>query len=568
MLKQFKQKWSSLASRILEGKRSQILYGKSYGVKLKSVSTNIVNPPAIVGVYPDGGAGQLCWIDLEQHPDILAKYYNENSRLLPFLKALGNVVPVFYTKTYSTAVELLFRLKTEQLTDCFIASSDLEILSACFSEYPEVGRVWCVASDLQPDEVTKTAHSHRVNVVCTYENWNREQVFYYKQRLISTWQFAKANDRASLYQLLISGCRAIVTEKADVLVDLLQEFSKDITVISQPVMIGHRGISSNQKYMENTLTTAMESVKLGANVIDIDTRLTKDGRLVAFHGWVIDRILEGTGEIRSYTLAELQQMKFRYGLNPEEKVLTLEEFFQKMLEEFPEKHLMFTCEIGGDIVESVGKLKEILDRNPTMQDKLMIKCKNGRFGYAELKKQLPYLPVRNYLNDVIAPENANKETLLSINAALHQRCIPWCAKYRKFHQGLLQQLQLRSHIIIKLMQNTVEKVKTDLFSGIELLITDINLAKNFAYSLKCETKIRLSVGEKITPSAVLVGCGMQKETTADEIAALEDTSIVSISGGTLHGIKKGECHIYLKKKTDYQGMEYTVLSDAVKIIVE
>ncbi|MBR5239102.1 MAG: hypothetical protein IKW04_00825 [Clostridia bacterium] len=567
MVKQLKSKWNSLASRMADRKRSRALFGKSYGVALKSVSTKIVNPPAIVSVYPNGETGQLCWIDLEKNIDILSKYYNEDSRLLPLVKTLGAKVPVFYTETYSKAVELLFRLKTEQLTDCFISSSNLEILSACFQEYPQIGRVWCVPSNAEPAELVKTAHSHRVNVICTRDVWSREQVFYFKQRLISTWQFAEDSSDVSLYRLFASGCRAVVTEQADKFSELLMKNSEK-TVISQPVIIGHRGISSNQKYMENTLTTAMESVKLGANVIDIDTRLTKDGVLIAFHGWLIDRILEGTGEVRTYTLAELQKMKFRYGLNPEEKVLPLEEFFQKMIEAFPDKKLMFTCEIGGDIVESVGKLKEILDRNPVMQDKLMIKCKNGRFGYAELKKQIPYLPVRNYINDVIAPGNEKKETMLSLSTALHQRTIPWCAKYRKFHKGLLSQLQLRSHIVIKLMQNTVEKVKDDLFSGIELLITDINLAKGFAYGLECDKEVCLSVGKNFTPTVTLHGCAVAKETAADEIVILDGESMVSVSDGNITALKKGVCHIYLKKKTAYQGVEYFVLSDAVKLIVE
>lgn len=568
MIKQLKSKWSRLASLVSEQKRSRALFGKCYSVKLNTVPTSVVNPPTVAGLYPGKNRGQLLWIDLDKNAEILSGYYNENTRLLPFVKTLKNVVPVFYTETYSTAVELLFRLKTEQLTDCFIASSDLEILSACYGEYAEIGRVWCVPSNMENPKIVQIAHSHQVNIVCTKDGWDEGRVFYLKQRLITVWQFAREHTKVYLHRLLLSGCRVIVTEKPDILMDLLQNISQTPTVIQKPIIIGHRGISSNKKYMENTLTTAIESVKLGANVIDIDTRLTKDGRLIAFHGWLIDRILEGTGEVRSYTLAELQKMKFRYGLNPQETVLPLEEFFQQMLDTFPEQNLMFTCEIGGDIVESVGKLKEILDKNPTMQDKLMIKCKNGRFGYSELKKQLPYLPVRNYINDVITPNNCAKPTLLSIHTALHQRNIPWCAKYRKFHKGLLAQLQLRSHLIIKLMQNTQDKIKNDLFSGIELLTTDTNLVKGFIYQLEAEKEIRLSVGEKVVPEGVLIGCGIQTKTTADEFVILENESAVLLEKGNLVAKKAGVCYGYLKKSVVCFQKEYLVLSDIVKIIVE
>ncbi len=567
MIKQAKKKWDRLVSLLWERSRNRALFRGRYGVKLKTVPTKVVNPPAVIGIYPNAGECQLCWVDVDKQLDFIGSYYNERNRLQPFLKILGNAVPVFYTEQYRTAVELLFRLKTEQLSDCFIASSDMEILSACYQEYPDVGRVWCVPDDMEQSEIVKTAHSNRVNIICTKHSWNENVVFYFKQRLITVWQFAKGNP-VSLYEALVSGCRGVITEKPAVLYVLLKTFQKSSTIVQKPLVIGHRGISSNKKYMENTLTTAIESVKLGANVIDVDTRLTKDGRLIAFHGWIIDRILEGKGEVRSYTLSELQTMKFRYGLNPEEKVLPLEEFFQRVKEAFPEKRLMFTCEIGGDIVESVAKLKEILDRFPNLQDSLMVKCKNGKYGYGELKKQLPYLPVRNYLNDVISPRDCAKSTILHIIGELHKRTIPWCAKYRKFHKKLLQQLQLRSIIVIKLMQNTIEKISGDLFSGIELMCTDVNLLDGFFYTLKTEKEVQLSLGETKTFPVTLEGFGNSLQTVADCAFFLENGDICTAKEGSVTAKKAGECVLYLKKTLKYHKKTYEVLSEPVKIIVK
>ncbi|MBQ7950397.1 MAG: hypothetical protein IJ278_01555 [Clostridia bacterium] len=567
MLKQFIKKWDRLVSLLWERKRSRVLFRGQYGVKMKPVPTQIVNPPAVIGIYPNVGTCQLCWIDLDAHPGILGQYYNEKSRLLPFLKALGNVVPVFCTDTYGKAVELLFRLKTEEISDCFIATTNLEILSACYQEYPKVGRVWCVSDDMEQSAIVKTAHSNRVNVICSKTGWSQEVVFYFKQRLLTVWQYAKG-DRISLCEALVSGCRGVITEQPEAFASLLTEISQKTTIIGQPIIIGHRGISSNLTYMENTLTTAIESVKLGANVIDIDTRLTKDGRLIAFHGWTIDRILEGEGEVRSYTLSQLQKMKFRYGLNPEEKVLPLEEFFQRMMETFPHKHLMFTCEIGGDIVESVAKLKEILDRFPNLQDSLMVKCKNGKYGYSELKKQLPYLPVRNYLNDVISPRDCAKSTILHIIGELHQRSIPWCAKYRKFHKKLLQQLQLRSTIVIKLMQNTKEKIESDLFSGIELLCTDVNLLAGFFFALNAEKEVHLSMGETYSPMATAVGCEGATEVIPDGVFFLENSDICVQKDGSIYANKSGSCVLLWIKTLKYHNTVYQILSEPIKIIVK
>ena len=568
MIRRIKNSWSNLLFHINHKKRSRAIFGSRYAVDLKPVSTAVVNPPAVVGIYPDVEGSQLLWISVDEQLDCMEKYYNENNRLLSFFKTIGNVVPVFYTESYHNAVELLFRLKTEQLIDCFIVSSDLEILKICYQEYAEVGRVWCVPSGMELSEIMKTAHSCCINTVCTNGDYTKEQVFYLKQRLITVWQRDYGNSAVSLYKLMLSGCRAIVTEQPKILNALLQTFSQTPVIIQEPIIIGHRGISSNKKYMENTLTTAIEAIKLGANVIDVDTRLTKDGKLIAFHGWVIDRLLEGSGEVRSYTLEELQNMKYRYGMNPDEKVLQVNELVQTLIETFPEKDLMFTFEIGGDIVGSVEKLLELLTAYPLLQDKVMVKCKNGHYGYAELKKQLPYLPVRNYVNEITTPVFYKNYILLHFLAEQRKQTIQWCGKYRFFHKKLLKQIQLRSNLVIKLMQNTVKKVKNDLFSGIELLITDINLAKDFAYALECDKEICLSVGENFTPTVTLHGCAVAEETTADEVVILDGESFVSIAGGNITALKKGVCHIYLKKKTAYHDVEYFVLSDAVKLIVE
>ncbi len=568
MQKQLKQFWSRLTSFRLQQKRSRILFGGCHGVSLAPVSTKIVNPPAVGGIYPNPTESQLCWIDLDKHPQILAQYYNESSRLFSFLKTLGNKIPVFYTEQYHTAVELLFRLKTEQLSDCFVASGEIEILSACWREYPKVGRVFCTDDNYAGAELAKLLHTRQVTTVLTNQFWDHDTVFYLTQRLISVWQFAKEHDEGSLYRYLVSGCSAIFTQQPEVLIALMNRFSRLPTVLRKPLVIGHRGISSNKKYMENTLTTAIESVKLGANVIDVDTRLTKDGRLIAFHGWLIDRILEGSGEVRLYTLAQLQAMKFRYGLNPEEKVLPLEEFFLKMLEAFPEKHLMFTCEIGGDIVESVEKLKEILEKYPVMQDKLMVKCKNGKYGYGELKYRLPYLPVRNYLNDVASPAVYNKETLLHILAELRSRNIPWCAKYRKFHQKLLSQLQLRGTIVIKLMQNTLEKVSADLFCGIGLMITDVNLLNGFYYTLETEKEVILNKGERHEFSVTSVGLQGREEERADQVIWIVKNPSCSLEQNTLIANKSGECIVCVTKEKSFGNRKYQVVSQPIKIIVK
>ena len=76
----------------------------------------------------------------------------------------------------------------------------------------------------------------------------------------------------------------------------------------RPVRIAHRGASG--LYPENTLLAMDKAVKFGADMIEFDLRLTKDGIPVLQHDAVIDRNSTGKGEPGLYTLAELRKFNF------------------------------------------------------------------------------------------------------------------------------------------------------------------------------------------------------------------------------------------------------------------
>ena len=73
---------------------------------------------------------------------------------------------------------------------------------------------------------------------------------------------------------------------------------------ARPV-IGHRG---NRAFApENTLPSFLEAVALGADALEFDLRLTRDGQLVVFHDATLERTTDGSGPLAQRTLAELKQ---------------------------------------------------------------------------------------------------------------------------------------------------------------------------------------------------------------------------------------------------------------------
>ena len=71
----------------------------------------------------------------------------------------------------------------------------------------------------------------------------------------------------------------------------------------------HRGFSG--KYPENTMLAFRKALEAGADGIELDVQLTKDGEPVVIHDEKTDRTTNGTGFVCDYTLEELKKVGVR-----------------------------------------------------------------------------------------------------------------------------------------------------------------------------------------------------------------------------------------------------------------
>jgi glycerophosphoryl diester phosphodiesterase len=72
----------------------------------------------------------------------------------------------------------------------------------------------------------------------------------------------------------------------------------------------HQG--GEDEFPSNTLFAYKESLKHGADLLEIDVGVTKDGKLVVLHDNKVDRTTNGTGSITDMTLAEVQKLDAAY----------------------------------------------------------------------------------------------------------------------------------------------------------------------------------------------------------------------------------------------------------------
>ena len=84
--------------------------------------------------------------------------------------------------------------------------------------------------------------------------------------------------------------------------------SWDILPGSQPIplIIAHRGDLTAAP--ENTLPAFQRAWQAGADGVELDVRVTRDGQLVVFHDRTVERTSNGCGPVDGFTLTEIQSL--------------------------------------------------------------------------------------------------------------------------------------------------------------------------------------------------------------------------------------------------------------------
>jgi glycerophosphoryl diester phosphodiesterase len=72
------------------------------------------------------------------------------------------------------------------------------------------------------------------------------------------------------------------------------------------LVIAHRG--NRVRAPENTVASLAEATELGADALEFDVRVTRDGVAVLLHDPDLDRTTNGHGRLADYTLAEVQTL--------------------------------------------------------------------------------------------------------------------------------------------------------------------------------------------------------------------------------------------------------------------
>ena len=144
--------------------------------------------------------------------------------------------------------------------------------------------------------------------------------------------------------------------------------------IQRPLVIAHQG--GDGLWPGDTLYAFEKAVEIGADVLEMDAHITRDGQIVLMHDEEVDRTSEGTGPIEKLTTVELKQLDAAYKWSNDGgktfpyrgqgiEIPTLEEVFER----FPQMRYVIEIKLTQKPIDK--PLCELL-RTYTMQDRVII----------------------------------------------------------------------------------------------------------------------------------------------------------------------------------------------------
>ncbi len=157
----------------------------------------------------------------------------------------------------------------------------------------------------------------------------------------------------------------------------------------QPLVFGHRGASAHAP--ENTLAAFQLALEQGADGIELDVRLSRDGEVMVLHDGRVERVTGQPGALADLTRAEIQRLDAGSLFSPAfagERIPSLTEVFETFGDQ-----LLYDLEIKNFAAPQNGLETRVLAliRRYRLQQQVLISSFNP-FAVRFFQRKLPEAP--------------------------------------------------------------------------------------------------------------------------------------------------------------------------------
>ncbi|GGA79536.1 glycerophosphodiester phosphodiesterase [Ornithinibacillus halotolerans] len=122
-------------------------------------------------------------------------------------------------------------------------------------------------------------------------------------------------------------------------------------------IFGHRGSAGT--HPENTMEAYQEAIRVGADGLEIDVHLTKDGKIAVFHDETVDRVTDGRGHVKDFTMDELKKLDAGNHLSEEFKGAKIPEL-KEVLALVKEANILINIELKNVFYLEYPHLEEMV----------------------------------------------------------------------------------------------------------------------------------------------------------------------------------------------------------------
>ncbi|WP_339251634.1 glycerophosphodiester phosphodiesterase family protein [Sporosarcina sp. FSL W8-0480] len=532
--------------------------------------SNIVNAPTLIGQTLQAAdstntASVLLKVEKNQNGELTTN----NMSLEQALAMVQNRhIPILQIEQEGIEDAIINALNATTTTDVHIVSSKPQIVKEITDLMPTArgGIIYIKNSFNKHDlnELIQTVHKSNAKVALIPEKvLDTEKVHYLHTRMVAVWGIGAQNEKGA-HALIHTGVDGIITNNPAASIEALGKYPEN-TIVQRPIVAAHRGVPSLAP--ENTMAGYRLAYDLGADLIETDVQLTKDGHLIIMHDLTVNRTTNGTGAVKDLTLEEIRQLDAGIKFSEEfagEKVPTFKEF----LAEFKKKDIILLVELKGAGFEA-EVIKQIEELG--MVDQVIIQ--NFDLGsMVDSFKLKPEIPV-GYLYSAAVPATTSakiKNAQKMMDYGTSNR-VTLNASYGSTYEEFITYMRQRGMLTMHWTFRAEEPFRDKLAEGLIGPITDYTQWLTDA-PIKLETpikKINLKVGKTSTVNAkAFVNFRTaKKENIASELFVVGDNGVVRIEGNTIEAVSSGTAQVFVKHTFTMLGKEWNVVGEPIEVNV-
>lgn len=492
----------------------------------------------------------------------------------------GKMVPVVSVNDEGSAEFVKKYVKENKIYDVMFCSKKPELVRELRKANKKACGVidFTDATDMSRENLNKMVYAANENmaktIIISDDVATKDIVEYIQKRVITVWVSENSVTKAKYHKPIQTGANGIVTEHPEILNEAYGFYSKDDNLlVRKPLVIGHRGLP--YKVTENTLESAKAAVDGGADIVELDVRLTKDGEIIIYHEEQLESITTGSGVTTDYTLEELKKLtvtkSVHYG--PFEKykdlkIPTLKEYF----DEFKKNDNVFF------FVELKANSKELTTATCKLIEEYGLKDRVAILSfYANLmpiaEEALPGVSCGVFTGDVATGgyQNGTKTVLAAVgpdNLTYHASNV--------LNKDVVKSLMYHGITTWPWTYNEGNTMAA-YFKGFGGVTTDsADVVKNLPIKIDVGTELsyRVAPGSTIKfKPKVKTRVGVYKE-IKPELVLVDGADYVEISGNKIKTKAEGTAYAMYKLKAvkatgnPSDSYEYTIYSELIEITVD